>query len=568
MTSSLRTLCTSALLAICAAPQGAAQGQPLAKYDFINESMSDSTNNPDVTASDITANRDVMYWADNGFTNICFGSAWRSQGGYLEFTVAPANSNERLNLTELDIDYGGHGANGDVNRMEVYADEDPGPGGDNFQTLIFGDTGLAQDYDIDLTTVAFLQQIEGPVTFRIEFFRSGSTGSNSNHEVDHFRLDGTVEQAGNPPSGDPCSGHFFQFGPEWSDSHYAAPGFRREWFFPTFANGSEIACIENGNDHNHGDPTIWSKNDCPIGCRRLEFIMKGRNNDDDSMGFTLGFCAGDETDPNADYLAVIWNGDSSQTDSLEASCEPSFSATRPDGLSLVRVTGTPDPIEFWAQDDFDLSCSPIGSGLEVLTEGITLAGTGWDEDVENEVAVEMLSFNLKVWINGTLEIDRDGDYTPYLQGCFGFYNQSQFADYYEYEVSPLVALAEAENYGDGLAGCDGVPSLTIAELPRIGSNPAITLGVGNSTPTISAFIWSLAPGDFPLFGGSLLVSPPFAAITVQPIPVGGFTFNCLIPNDCAQAGVEFFLQGLVGDPGLCAPEGISMSRGLRARIGL
>lgn len=362
-----------------------------------------------------------------------------------------------------------------------------------------------------------------------------------------------------------CIGEKYFFGPEWSASYYGTTDNSREWYFPDWSGGYDVACIPNGNSNTHGIPTIFSKNDCTIGCRRFEFTLKGRNDDGDSIGATLGFCAGDESNPDAEYLAVIWNGSSTQTAEI-VGC--AGAGTRPAGLHLVRVFGIPDPQEFWSQTNLELPCSDMDSGVELLAEAANRGDTGWPQNTEQTMAIEVLPNRVKVFVNGTLEIDYEGDLSAILRGCFGYYNQSQFADYYRLEVSNLDAVpAESIAYGEGLAGCYGVPVLGTNNAPVLGTDLLITLSNDGPSPASCALL--VSPNQtsvfVPFLGGTILVGPDNIGSVPFTVHPGGSTVPCVIRDDACQMGMRLYLQAACMDD--CAPFGISLSNGLSLRVG-
>lgn len=130
-------------------------------------------------------------------------------------------------------------------------------------------------------------------------------------------------------------------------------------------------------------------------------------NDDDYIGFVLGYNSGDLSNSNPDYLVIDWK---QGTQTFGGCSGPSLM-----GLSAIRVTG---PI-----DDFGQSACRDGTGgVTELGRGATLGDTGW-------VDLETYTFDLiftpdtvQVLVNGILELDLTGTFSD---GAFGFYNSSQ-----------------------------------------------------------------------------------------------------------------------------------------------
>ncbi len=358
-----------------------------------------------------------------------------------------------------------------------------------------------------------------------------------------------------------CTGPQYFFANGWSNGSYSANGQTPQWFTMNPTPDWDVACISDQS----GIPAIWN-NSCTVGCRQMQFFAKGRGeqDDNDTLGFVLGFCEGDQNDPNADYLAVLWNKD--EATATLPGC--AGSGTHPRGMRLVRVFGMPDPQEFWSQTNLMLPCSDMNSGVEVLATANTLGDQGWTRYVPHGFWVELREDNLKVFVDGSLEFDRDGDYSAYIDGCFGYFAQGQFVDFWGLEQYALNGVqASWNNYGTGTPGCDGVPSLTMLNLPYIGGNPEIRIGNDGDQQHTGAMIWSLAPDNVfePFLGGNLLVAQPFAAVTTQLVDPGGFVFACQILDGSCQNGVEFFLQWVCIDP--CGPNGWAMSEGLHITLG-
>ena len=147
----------------------------IAFFDFNNHSLASTDSDPRSVVSDITTPLPTMF----SNSSFCAGPAWLShtpQGpfnsspAYLEFTVTPAVAQS---YTSLKIRTWRDG--GDTDYIEfagLYADEDPGPGGDNFATLldsgdIFPQSSGAGSETLHFAGVSFLQDLATPVTFRL-----------------------------------------------------------------------------------------------------------------------------------------------------------------------------------------------------------------------------------------------------------------------------------------------------------------------------------------------------------------------------------------------------------------
>lgn len=176
----------------------------------------------------------------------------------------------------------------------------------------------------------------------------------------------------------------------------------------------------------NGQPTMFTGPFEAVGASVVGTVIV-TGEDDDFFGFVIGFSPGDSADPAADFLIVDWKRGFQTFDFPDPSCTPE--ATAPAGLALSRVTGVPTADEFWGHTDFDAVCSGPGTGLQELARGSTLGATGWQLDQTYSFRVEVDTDAVRVFIDGSLEIDHPVDVPS---GMFGFYTFSQavvtFAD--------------------------------------------------------------------------------------------------------------------------------------------
>jgi len=138
--------------------------------------------------------------------------------------------------------------------------------------------------------------------------------------------------------------------------------------------------------------------------------------DDDFVGFVLGLQPGDTTNPDAEYLLIDWK-QGTQTFDFSGNNSPGGQASK--GLAVSRVSGTPDSDEFWQHADLDPN---NGGALTELDRGINFGSTGWADFTTYEFTFVFTENNLKVFVNGVLEIDIEGEFS---NGRIGFYNFSQ-----------------------------------------------------------------------------------------------------------------------------------------------
>ena len=124
--------------------------------------------------------------------------------------------------------------------------------------------------------------------------------------------------------------------------------------------------------------------------------------------------------------------------------------------------------------------------------------------------------------------------------------------------------AYSANYGSGLAGTNGVPTLTASAAPVFGT--PIDILASNSSGLASQGILFLGLDQIavPVLGGELLTLP-LATITI-PIPASGVIIPAnLPPQGRLGACPTMFVQLLQTDA--AAPFGISMTPGLRLDLG-
>lgn len=186
----------------------------------------------------------------------------------------------------------------------------------------------------------------------------------------------------------------------------------------------------------NGQPTLFVS-DFDAFYSAFEGVIEVTGTDDDFVGFAIGYVPGDIGNPSADYLLVDWKQGTQPYDFLAPSCTPGSVA--PAGLAVSRVFGIPTADEFWGHLNFDAVCSDLNNGVEELQRGLTLGNTGWSQGVAYTFKFEFLSNRLRVWVNGTLEIDISGSFA---NGRFGFYNFSQAAVTYSGFTRTRTALLD------------------------------------------------------------------------------------------------------------------------------
>lgn len=158
-------------------------------------------------------------------------------------------------------------------------------------------------------------------------------------------------------------------------------------------DGSSVLQTRNGS------PTVFHNGVDSQGQSLSGTIAVETTVDDDYVGFVLGYETGDLTNASSDYLLVDWK----QNNQGVAS----------EGLAISRVTGPLSP-SAWNH--------ATTATFEELARATNLGATGWDDNTEYTFDLEFTSSNVKVFVDGVLELDVNGTFSD---GAFGFYNYSQ-----------------------------------------------------------------------------------------------------------------------------------------------
>jgi len=125
-------------------------------------------------------------------------------------------------------------------------------------------------------------------------------------------------------------------------------------------------------------------------------------NDDDFIGFVLGYHQGDLQKEQVDYLVIDW--------------KRRYQSGQRAGLAISRVTGK-------LSEDSSIAWSHNASqGFTELQRGKSLGNTGWQYNQEYAFEITFTATKVEVWIDGNKEIDLDGNFSD---GAYGFYNFSQ-----------------------------------------------------------------------------------------------------------------------------------------------
>jgi cysteine-rich repeat protein len=144
------------------------------------------------------------------------------------------------------------------------------------------------------------------------------------------------------------------------------------------------------------------------------------DDDDDFIGWVIGYEAGDATNEDCDWLLFDWKQWTQDWDEDDETQED----IAWQGLAFSRVTG--------AIDDETELYGHIDSVTEI-SRANTLGDVGWPSWETTRVRIDYTTAHFDVYVDGTLEFSEDGTFPD---GNFGFYNFSQ--DSIEYTLlSPI-----------------------------------------------------------------------------------------------------------------------------------
>ena len=128
------------------------------------------------------------------------------------------------------------------------------------------------------------------------------------------------------------------------------------------------------------------------------------------------------------------------------------------------------------------------------------------------------------------------------------------------EIDVVACNAASANYGTGLAGKNGIPTLTVDQSPVIASKRKLLVSNSSGTAANALILVGVQSGSFPAVGGRLLVVP--LVQTFVNVPSAGLVLPFTVPSQC----LSVYLQVLQLDS--AAIYGISMTPGLRLDLGL
>lgn len=127
---------------------------------------------------------------------------------------------------------------------------------------------------------------------------------------------------------------------------------------------------------------------------------------------------------------------------------------------------------------------------------------------------------------------------------------------------------QSSNYGTGLAGKNGIPTLTTVGRPVYNTTINIVISNSSGSASLALIVLGMKPVSVPFFGGTLLATPTFLAYV--PLPAAGLVMPAPIPDLSAIChvikGINLnYVQVLQLDA--AAVNGIAISPGLRFEMG-
>jgi Tol biopolymer transport system component len=137
-------------------------------------------------------------------------------------------------------------------------------------------------------------------------------------------------------------------------------------------------------------------------------------------------------------------------------------------------------------------------------------------------------------------------------------------DAFAWDATITPPLAAWSNYGAGLAGTGGVPSLTSQDLPKLDVDVSIDVANSLGRWTIGFLCASASQGSLPVKGGTLLLGP-LAFFEAFVLPPAGLTFTIHVPDDPDLLGTSVFAQVVEVDAG--AVQGFSFTPGIEFDFG-
>ncbi len=169
----------------------------------------------------------------------------------------------------------------------------------------------------------------------------------------------------------------------------------------------------------NGQPAIFYSDFNAQGLDASGDLAVQTNNDDDFIGFVLGFDPGDTSNLGADYLLIDWKQSNQSFNFSGGTADLTPGGLGSIGLSVSRVTGIPTADELWQHEDL---AGNGNGGVEELARAKNLGSTGWANNVSYNFSFDFGPNNLVIKVNGVEEFNIAGTFE---NGRMGFYNFSQ-----------------------------------------------------------------------------------------------------------------------------------------------
>lgn len=258
--------------------------------------------------------------------------------------------------------------------------------------------------------------------------------------------------------------------------------------------------------NNTEEPTIGL-----VGAEATEYvyiidITVETTEDNDFIGFVLGFSPGESTDANPDYLLIDWKQGNQSVGG--------GSAAR--GLALSQVTAVPnDEFDFWLHDD----------AVTELDRGATLGGTAWGDNTTHRFAITYSTNSLIITVDGVEQfnaVPADYSLAQFPDGQIGFYGLSQR------DVNYTV-------YSPRASVCNEEPIINVDDL-----EVWTVTGTSPFDVDVASIIDFTDPDDDGIDGDSLIVVTPPAGATVEDPSDPGIPSGTLrITPDVPSSAIDY-----------------------------
>ncbi len=196
---------------------------------------------------------------------------------------------------------------------------------------------------------------------------------------------------------------------------------------------------------------------------------------------------------------------------------------------------------------YDVFRRDLTTGDVVLVSATRAGGFSNGPNFPFDSTPDLSLILLHSYATDLVSYDTNGEIDPY-------YGQEAYLR----DMNVAAGTASTEAYAQGLAGTNGVPTLSPSTNPVLGSPIHIDLGNSSGGSTLGLVIVGLLPAEVPFSGGTLVADPHGWFVPVV-MDASGAALDAVIPSDPGVRGISLFTQLLVLDAG--AVRGVSMSRG-------